>query len=578
MKRFFFIGLLLPFSLCSFAQVTNPTNLNEPFSKRSVRSDFNNAWEVLYGPNDSLWVTENRGYRIRRINVKEDGTSTFGDATTLLSLFTEPTKTNLGITITQTTASFPQGGLMGMALHPNLYSTDPAVRNAKPWVYVAFVYTKALANNTPCPNGGSGCFYTTKIVRFTYSGNALINPVTVLDNIPGSSDHNSGRLVISPVIETLPAGGLHNQYRLYYTVGDMGAGQYANTTRAQNALVQNSLEGKVLRINTESDGDTGANQWIPNDNPFYNASTINPEDYVFSLGHRNAQGLVWGKVNGVDRLYSSEQMNRSDDEINIIGKGRNYGWDRVSGYCDGNLNGYRAGTVLITNEVTNCNNITNNTEPIYTMFTTPASGMAALQSQNDNGQWPTIACSSIDFIGNSRIAGWSNSLFVTPLKKDFVYRLKLNETGDGVQPVIYELFKGDGGRIRDIAISPNGRRFFVARDGGENVGNGTIMAYNYTGTLLALNDKPGEGNAAVSDNLDIYPNPVTSVLTIKGKKEFQKPLLAQLYDATGSVVETKSSFQNTFTLDIAKQKAGIYFLKLYNGNGQLVETRKVVKQ
>lgn len=565
MKRLLLFGLFMPISLFSFAQVTTPLNQNEPFAKRTVASGFNSAWEMVYGPNDSLFVTENKSYLIQRVDVAT------GTKTQLINLYNFNVP-SLNINFNASTGNFPQGGLMGIALHPNLYSTDPAVRNAKPWVYVAFVYNKGN-----CPGTNTSCIYTTKIVRFTYGGNTLHTPVTVLDNIPGSSDHNSGRLVLSPEIETLPAGGLHNQYRLYYTIGDMGAGQYTNTTRAQNALTQNSLEGKVLRINTEIDGDGGLNAWVPNDNPFFDATSITAQDYVFSLGHRNAQGLSWGKVNGVNRLYSSEQMNRSDDEINIIAKGRNYGWDRVSGYCDGNLNGYRAGTVVINNEVTNCNNITNNTEPIYTMFTTPASGMAALQSQNDNGQWPTIACSSIDFLGKSRIAGWSNSLFVTPLKRDFVYRLKLNETGDGVEPVIYEVFTGDGGRIRNITMSPNGRKFYVSRDAGTGTHGGAIREYTYTGELLALNDKPTDGIVA-ADNIDVFPNPATNILTVKGKKEFQKPLLAQLFDATGSVVETKSSFQNTFTLDISKQKNGIYFLRLYNGNGQLVETRKVVKQ
>lgn len=564
MKCFLLLGLLLPVSLLINAQT-------EPFAKRSVGANFNNAWEVLYGPNDSLWITENRSYRIRRINVKEDGVSTFGGSTTLVDLFASPA--TYGITINQNTANFPQGGLMGLALHPALYDTDPAVRAAKPWVYAAFVFSKGT-----CTGSNTTCVYSTRIVRFTYSGNALINPEIILDNIPGSSDHNSGRLVISPEIENVAPGGLHNQYRLYYTVGDMGAGQYLNTTRAQRSLVQNAFEGKVLRINTEIDGDTGPNAWVPNDNPFFNASSISAEDYVFTLGHRNAQGLAWGKVNGVNRLYSSEQMDRTDDEINIIEKGRNYGWDRVSGYCDGNVNGYTIGTQSIgtsvnNNEQFNCTNIANHKEPIFTMFTAQMSTI----NPSDNSLWPTVACSSIDFLGTSRIAGWSNSLFVTPLKKDFVYRLKLTTTGDGVEATYYQLFQGDGGRIRDIAISPNGRRFFVARDGGTNLSNGTIMAYNYTGTLLALGDKPNEGGPQ-QDYVDIYPNPVTTVLTVKGKKEFQKPLLAQLYDATGNIVQSKSSFQNTFTVDISTQKSGIYFLKLYNGNGQLVETKKIAKQ
>ncbi len=564
MKRSLLLGVFFAVALFSYAQT-------EPFAKRTVGTNFNNAWEVLYGPNDSLWVTENRSYRIRRINVKEDGVSTFGASTTLVDLFAQSAAH--GITITQNTSNFPQGGLMGLAIHPNLYSSDPAVRNQKPWVYAAFVYTKGS-----CPGSNTSCIYSTKIVRYTYSGDALINPETIIDNLPGSSDHNSGRLVISPEIENVSPGGLHNQYRLYYTLGDMGAGQYLNTTRTQRSLVQNAFEGKVLRLNTESDGDAGQNAWVPNDNPFFNASTISAEDYVFTLGHRNAQGLAWGKVNGVNRLYSSEQMDRTDDEVNIIEKGRNYGWDRVSGYCDGNVNGYTIGTTAIgttatTNEQFNCTSITNHKEPIFTMFTAQMSTI----NPSDNSQWPTVACSSIDFLGTSRIAGWSNSLFVTPLKKDFVYRLKLNPAGDGVETTYYQLFQGDGGRIRDMAISPNGRRFFIARDGGVNAGNGTIIAYNYTGTLLALTDKPGEGPAA-AEHIDIYPNPVTNLLTVRGKKEFQKPLLAQLYDVTGSVVQSKSSFQNSFTVDISAKKSGIYFLKLYNGNGQLVETRKVVKQ
>src|SRR6478736_6151974 len=83
---------------------------NEPFTKRTVISGLNKAWEVVYGPNDSLWVTENTSYKISRI-----------------SLGATPVKTQLldlvSNTATFTSGTKPQGGLMGLAIHPNLYSS-----------------------------------------------------------------------------------------------------------------------------------------------------------------------------------------------------------------------------------------------------------------------------------------------------------------------------------------------------------------------------------------------------------------------------------------------------------------------
>src|SRR6476620_11611449 len=292
---------------------------SEPFTKRTVISGLNAAWEVVYGPNDSLWITENKAYLISRVNVAN------GVKTVLIDL----RATDPSINFTSGTGTQPQGGLMGLALHPNLYSSDPAVRAAKPWVYAVYVYER-----NSCPGTNTSCVFTSKIVRFDYHGNTLSNPLIVLDNIPGSSDHNSGRLIIGPDIEP-GSNGAHTQYRLYYTIGDMGAGQFLNTTRTENAQNVDVMEGKVLRINTEDDGDAGLDAWVPNDNPFYTSGSITPRDYVYSMGHRNAQGLAWGTASGVDRLYSSEQQDRSDDEINIIEAGKNYGWDKVTGFCDG---------------------------------------------------------------------------------------------------------------------------------------------------------------------------------------------------------------------------------------------------
>lgn len=457
----------LSYLLLLFVAV-NATAQSETFNKRTVISGLNKAWEVVYGPNDSLFITENVAYLISRVNIAN------GAKTVLLDLrLTDPS-----INFTAGSGTQPQGGLMGLALHPNLYSSNPATRNAKPWVYAVYVYER-----NSCPGTNTSCVFTTKIVRYDYRGNSLTNATIVLDNIPGSSDHNSGRLVIGPTIES-GSDAAHTQYRLYYTIGDMGAGQFLNTTRTENAQNVDVMEGKVLRINTESDGDAGLDAWVPNDNPFYTGGSITPRDYVYSMGHRNAQGLSWGNVGGNVMLFSSEQQDRSDDEINVIEAGRNYGWDKVTGFCEGNVNGFKIGQTANPNEQTFCSATPTYKNPIAVEFTETAANMGALYAQSDNNLWPTIASSSVDFYSQTKIPDWTGSLLISSLKQDRVYRIKPNSAGTGVLTLAngkdtISYFRGDGNRIRRIRIDPTGMKFYVARDAG------SIMEYSYTGVTLA---------------------------------------------------------------------------------------------
>jgi PQQ-dependent dehydrogenase (s-GDH family) len=442
---------------------------SEPFTKRTVVTagmGLNNPWECVYGPGDSLFVTEAKGYIISRISTN----TTPGVKTQLLDL--------TGMKANWNTGTGPQGGLMGLALHPALYSTNAATRYAKPYVYAAFVYAKATPNSTcATPGTGAGCVFSTRIVRYEYRGTALINPVIILDALPGSSDHNSGRLTISPVIEP-GSDAAHTQYRLYYTIGDMGCGQFANTNRTENAQVTDAFEGKIYRLNTESDGDAGQDAWIPNDNPFYDGAPITAKDYVYSKGHRNPQGLVWGVVAGTPRLYSSEQSDRADDEINLIVGGNNYGWDKVSGACDGDVNGFQIGQTTVGNEVTNC---AGTTQPMFTTFHHNATWPSNYPANGSgNANWPTIAASSVEFYGKNVIPGWPGSLLITPLKDDKVYRLKLNATGTAITGDTISYFRGDGNRIRRITSDPSGLKFYVVRD------NNTIMEYTYTGITLPV--------------------------------------------------------------------------------------------
>lgn len=115
----------------------------------------------------------------------------------------------------------------------------------------------------------------------------------ILDEIPGGNFHQGGRLQFGP-----------DGY-LYVTTGDASTPELAQDP--------DSLGGKILRL--EPDGS------IPADNPFENS-------YVYSLGHRNPQGLAWGEDG---ELYATEHGNQAHDEINRIEAGLNYGWPLIEG-------------------------------------------------------------------------------------------------------------------------------------------------------------------------------------------------------------------------------------------------------
>jgi hypothetical protein len=120
--------------------------------------------------------------------------------------------------------------------------------------------------------------------------------------------------------------------------------------------------------------------WIPADNPFTNGGQPTA---VYTLGHRNPQGLVWGNVNGTDILYSSEHGPFSDDEINVIQVGRNYGWPQVAGYCDGNYNGMTIGGFAVLMNKTIVLHLMQKSPCVHIPSANPPTG-------GDNMTWPSM--------------------------------------------------------------------------------------------------------------------------------------------------------------------------------------------
>ena len=267
-----------------------------------------------------------------------------------------------------------EGGLLGMALNPQ-FATHP-------YVYVAYDYEQEDA-------------YKEKVVRYLFNGSTLTSPLTIIDNINASGIHNGCRLLISPDL------------KLFITTGDA-----SNQSSPQNNA---SVNGKILRLNLDGS--------IPVDNPV-------PGSAIWSKGHRNPQGLVF--VNNM--LYSSEHGPDSDDEINIIEKGRNYGWPAVKGFCNEN------------SEIDFCR--ANNVKEPVKAWT------------------PTIAVSGMDFYNSELIPQWKNSLLVATLKGSRLMQLKLNAGHTGITATA-EFLANEYGRLRDVCVSPGGK-VYVCTCNGEN--------------------------------------------------------------------------------------------------------------
>ncbi len=240
-----------------------------------------------------------------------------------------------------------EGGLLGMEISPN-FQED---------AHVFLYYTYRSGNQI-----------FNRLSRFTFAEDTLINEEYILNEIPGSRFHNGGRVKFGP------------DGKLYVTTGDA-----QNPNLSQNI---NSLAGKILRIN--SDGT------IPEDNPFEN----NP---VFAYGLRNPQGLSWHPVTG--ELFASDHGPNSQDEINRILPGMNYGWPIVS--CSAGESQYEDPVVC------------------YSDFTMAPSGIVFLPWDN------------ID----------ETPLYVTGLRGNMVMRIDLDDEGNFIrqEPIISEY-----GRIRTI--------------------------------------------------------------------------------------------------------------------------------
>jgi PQQ-dependent dehydrogenase (s-GDH family) len=412
------------------------------FVKRVVTTGLANPFQVIWGPDDYLWVTERTAGRVTRIR-PSDGSKT------------------TAIAISDMRGGGP-GGLLGMTLDSGLLKGT-----GNDYVYVAYTYDAGADAATVTRR--------TKIVRFTYDPQTrgLGNAKDILSGLPAGTDHQGGRLIMGP------------DRKLYFTIGDLGANQLANFCKLDRSQAVPTLEqvqardwslyeGKVLRLNLDGS--------IPPDNP----TIAGMRSHIYSYGHRNPQGLVFAPDG---KLYESEHGPNTDDEINLIRAGGNYGWPYVAGYRDdqsyafANWSGsrdvscasltftaYPAVPSSVPLQEESAWNHPDFTPPIQTLFTVPTGydfkNPKCAERELYYQCWPTIAPSSLAvYAAKNGIPGWSHSLLIPSLKHGTVYRIQLNPAGTAVvgEPEENEFFKTVN-RYRDVTPSPDGLALFIATD------------------------------------------------------------------------------------------------------------------
>ncbi len=273
-----------------------------------------------------------------------------------------------------------QAGLMGLALHPKFLE--------KPLIYAAFTAYK-----------GDALVLRVALLKYEPENGQLVFVKNILDNIPSNPTDVGGRLLISP------------DEKLFLSVGDN-----EQTERAQDL---SSLNGKILRYNLDGS--------IPNDNPF-------PNSPVYALGVRNSQGMTLSQPTTNNHqprtIFFTEHGTMSDDELNLLVSGANFGWQLVAGYCDDE----------------------------------PKILCEKIQHQEPVQAWtPTIAPAGVAFYGSDRFPLLKNSLLIANLFDQSLKCVFLDKnTGKRVGE--RDFISEEAGRLRDVLVTPDGRVFVSSSD------------------------------------------------------------------------------------------------------------------
>ncbi|MBN1129811.1 MAG: PQQ-dependent sugar dehydrogenase [Chitinispirillaceae bacterium] len=369
-----------------------------------------------------------------------------------------------------------ESGLLGMALHPAFQDT--------PQVFVAYTYQR------------SGRSFM-RIERYAYAGSVLHSPAIILDNLAAGTIHNGCRLLILPDRTLLVATG--------NAAGD--------NNPASPSLDTSRLEGKILRMNLDGS--------IPADNPF-------PGSLVYTYGHRNPQGLV-RLPDGT--LFISEHGANTDDEVNRIVKGGNYGWPAVRGFCDQTAERRYCDSAPVV-------------EPV-------------------NAWTPTIAPAGIDFYDHPAIPSWRNSLLLVTLKEQDLRVLRLNNSRDAIIGEII-LFNNQFGRLRDVCVSPTGEIYLATSNtdgrGSPKPGDDRIVRVS-----PAVSEAGAEFDRTPQKGAEYTVLITGSTLKVRGPRISGGRLV--LYDLRGKPVRSMFFSAAAATYGVPAVPGGAYGYRIIPDNG-----------
>jgi len=267
-----------------------------------------------------------------------------------------------------------ESGLMGIALAPD-YATSR-------FVYLAYAYDS--------PDGPR-----VRVSRFRDDGTSLSGRTVIIEGIPAARNHAGCRIRFGP------------DGKLYVTTGD--------ATDRKIAQDLKSLGGKTLRLNPDGS--------IPADNPF-------PGSPVFSYGHRNSQGIDWDPRTGLQ--YQTEHGPSGfdgpggGDEVNLVEKGKNYGWPVVH-------------------------------------HRESAEGMVSPLLEYT----PAVAPSGASFATGKALPSFQGDFFFANLRGEVLIRVRFDPKEPRKVLETEELFRDVYGRLRDVVVGPDGALYVATsnRDG-----------------------------------------------------------------------------------------------------------------
>ncbi len=510
----------------------------QQFIRRQLPSPLQTPWEITYGPDSMLWITEEGG-KVSRMDPVSGQKSLIYEA---------PDYFGGDQTETARCGRVIGAHTYGLALHPDFVDS--------PFVYFMYSYNQGT-DNTPSTRF--------KIVKLSWdaANEVIIQAIDLIPNLPNGYDHWGGRMIATKE-------GV--QTYLYFSIGDLGSTDescYQSPSENPNLQTQDptTLNGKIHRVYLDGT--------IPLDNPI-------PGNSFFTRGHRNPQGLAYNPVQGI--VYDIEHGHRTDDEINVLHKGMNYGWRDVSGFHDGNypeeiayVADYQPDTTIPNDSLV---------EPLYAWGTT---------NQPNGGflSWPTVAPSDGIYYGSETIPSWTNSLLVVTLKDGNqtdmeVFQFNLTPDGKSLIPSTLEqpnprtYFGEDqqiNGRLRDIAVSPDGSQIFLITN---NWGvDDFVIVYSYIpdSTTTGIFSTPG------AQFKPCYPNPFFQQTTIS--YTLSRPTHTQAYitDLQGKRVHSlyhglQSSGMHTLTWNGENTQGmslgnGVYMLHIYLA-GQPAYTQRIM--